>query len=73
MVEGKELGYNLDHHCDAGGSIVRKALQQLESTGYLTKKKQGRLMSDEGMKKVDRLATEIFKEIHTIPNLQRYA
>src|ERR687897_2299287 len=69
----KRIGYNLDHHKDAGGSIIRKALQQLESAGYLTKKREGRLMSDEGMKKIDRLATEIFKEIHTIPNLQRYA
>lgn len=67
------VGYNLDHHRDAGGSIIRKALQQLESAGYLTKKKQGRLMSDEGMKKVDRLATEIFRENLKIPNLQRYA
>ena len=69
----KRIGYNLDHHRDAGGSIIRKALQQLESAGYMTKKKGGRLMSDEGMKKIDRLTTEIFKEIHTIPNLQRYA
>lgn len=69
----KRIGYNLDHHRDAGGSIIRKALQQLESAGYMTKKKEGRLMSDEGTKKIDRLATEIFKEIHTIPDLQRYA
>ena len=69
----KRIGYNLDHHRDAGGSIIRKALQQLESGWISDQKEGGRLMSDEGMKKIDRLATEIFKEIHTIPNLQRYA
>jgi small subunit ribosomal protein S19e len=25
----KRIGYNLDHHKDAGGAIIRKALQQL--------------------------------------------
>jgi small subunit ribosomal protein S19e len=70
----KRVGYNLDHHKDAGGAIIRKALQQLEYTGYITKKKEGRLITEEGMKKVDRVATEIYKEIiKTIPGLERYA
>ncbi|MCC2649243.1 MAG: rps19e [Nitrososphaeraceae archaeon] len=51
-----------------------KALQQLESAGYITKKSKGRLMSDDGMKKIDRLATEIQNDIiKTEPELQRYA
>jgi small subunit ribosomal protein S19e len=70
----KRIGYNLDHHKDAGGAIIRKGLQQLESAGYITKKSKGRLMTDEGMKKIDRLATEIHNEIiKTAPELQRYA
>jgi small subunit ribosomal protein S19e len=70
----KRIGYNLDHHKDAGGAIIRKALQQLEYTGYITKKKKGRLITEEGMKKVDRVATEIYKEIiKTVPGLERYA
>jgi small subunit ribosomal protein S19e len=70
----KRIGYNLNHHKDAGGAIIRKALQQLESAGYITKKNKGRLMSDDGMKKIDRLATEIQNEIiKTEPELQRYA
>src|SRR5918998_6673839 len=70
----KRIGYNLDHHKDAGGAIIRKALQQLESAGYITKKSKGRLMSDDGMKKIDRLATEIQNDIiKTEPELQRYA
>jgi small subunit ribosomal protein S19e len=70
----KRIGYNLDHHRDAGGAIIRKALQQLESAGYITKKSKGRLMSEDGMKKIDRLATEIQNDIiKTEPELQRYA
>ena len=70
----KRIGYNLDHHKDAGGSIIRKGLQQLESAGYITKKNKGRLMTDDGTKKMDRLATEIHNEIiKTSPELQRYA
>ena len=70
----KQAGYNLAHHKDAGGAIIRKALQQLEVAGYVVKKGKGRLVSDEGMKKIDKLATEIYKEIiKTNPELQRYA
>ena len=36
----KRISYNLDHHKDAGGAIIRKALQQLESAGYIDKKEQ---------------------------------
>jgi small subunit ribosomal protein S19e len=70
----KRIGYNLDHHKDAGGAIIRKALQQLESAGYIDKKSKGRMISNEGMKRVDRLATEIFKEVcKENKNLNRYA
>jgi small subunit ribosomal protein S19e len=70
----KQAGYNLAHHKDAGGAIIRKALQQLEVAGYVVKKGRGRLVSDEGMKKIDKLATEIYKEIiKTNSELQRYA
>jgi small subunit ribosomal protein S19e len=71
----KKVGYNLAHHRDAGGAIVRKALQQLEASGYIIKvQSKGRLISSEGMKKMDRLATEIHKElVKTAPQLQRYA
>ena len=70
----KRIGYNLDHHKDAGGAIIRKALQQLESSGYVEKKGKGRMISNEGMKRVDRLATEILKETSKADkNLERYA
>jgi small subunit ribosomal protein S19e len=70
----KRIGYNLDHHKDAGGAIIRNALQQLEASGYVEKKSKGRSISIEGMKRVDRLATEIFKEISKLnKDLERYA
>ena len=70
----KSIGYYLDHHRDAGGAIIRRALQQLEMSGYIAKKNNGRIISNEGMKKVDRLATEIYKEFAgSRPGLQRYA
>jgi small subunit ribosomal protein S19e len=69
-----EIGYNLSHHKDAGGAVIRKALHQLEAAGYIVKKNKGRLISDEGMKRIDRLATEFYKEIiKSSPELQRYA
>ena len=71
----KQIGYNLSHHKDAGGAIIRKALHQLEASGYAVKVQgRGRIISSEGMKKMDRLATEIHKElIKVTPQLQRYA
>ena len=70
----KQIGYNLAHHRDAGGAIIRKALQQLQQAGYIVTKNRGRLISEEGMKKVDRIATELYDEmIKTSPELQRYA
>jgi small subunit ribosomal protein S19e len=71
----KKVGSYIAHHKDAGGAIVRKALQQLETSGYVVRVQgKGRLISSEGMKNMDRLATEIHKElIKVTPQLQRYA
>jgi small subunit ribosomal protein S19e len=71
----KQIGYNLAHHRNSGGAIIRKALHQLEASGYIVKVQgKGRVISSEGMKKMDRLATEIHKElVKTVPQLQRYA
>jgi small subunit ribosomal protein S19e len=41
------------------GSIVRKALQQLEKAGYIKKSKQGRLISPEGQAFLDDMSYEI--------------
>ena len=61
---GKPSGYGAAHHKDAGGAIIRNAIQGLEKLGYLEKvEKKGRVVSKQGMQKLDRLATEILKEM----------
>jgi len=71
----KKVGYSLAHHRDAGGAIIRKALQQLEDAGYVTKANgKGRILTQEGMKKLDSLGKQIHKELIKIsPALKRYA
>ena len=71
----KRVGYSLAHHRDAGGAIIRKALQQLEGAGYVTKVNgKGRILTQEGMKKLDSLGKEIHKELIKVsPELKRYA
>ena len=52
------------HHRDASGAIVRNAIYGLEKLGYLEKiEKKGRVVSKNGMQKLDRLATEILNEL----------
>ena len=61
---GKPSGYGAAHHKDAGGAIIRNAIQGLEKLDYLEKvKKKGRIVSKQGMQKLDRLSTEILKEL----------
>ena len=61
---GKPSGYGAAHHKDAGGAIIRNAVQGLEKLGYVEKiEKKGRVISKQGMQKLDRLATEILKEL----------
>lgn len=70
-----QLGYALAHHRDAAGAIIRKGLQQLEAAGYVTKVNgRGRILTKEGMKKLDGLGKQIHKELIKIsPELKRYA
>ncbi len=60
---GKPVGYGAAHHKDAGGAIIRNAMHGLEKLGYIEKIKKGRVISKQGMQKLDRLATEILKEL----------
>ncbi|MGH9909224.1 MAG: 30S ribosomal protein S19e [Nitrososphaerales archaeon] len=71
----KKLGYSFAHHRDAGGSVIRKALQQLETAGYIIKANgKGRIVTKEGMKKLDNLSKQIHKELVKVsPELKRYA
>jgi small subunit ribosomal protein S19e len=71
----KRVGYFPAHHRDSGGSSVRKAIQQLEASGLVTKlNKKGRILTSEGRALLDRLSTEIFEDlIKTNPSLARYS
>jgi small subunit ribosomal protein S19e len=60
----KEVGYSVGHHRDAGGSAVRKAIQQLEAAGLVAKQgKKGRILTGKGVSLVDRMSTEILREL----------
>lgn len=72
---GKPLGYGAAHHRDAGGAIIRNAVHGLEKLGYIEKvEKKGRVVTKQGMQKLDRLATEILKDLATSkPELKIYS
>ena len=72
---GRPVGYGAAHHKDAGGAIIRNAIHGLEKLGYVIKiEKKGRMLTKQGMKKLDVLATEILKEkIAEDPGLKIYS
>ena len=72
---GKAVGYGVASHRDAGGVIIRKAIHGLEKLGYVEKvEKKGRILSKKGTQKLDRLATEILKQLTTeTPHLKIYS
>lgn len=60
----KAVGYAFSHHRDAGGAVIRNAIQELEKLGYVEKVQgKGRVVSHQGMKKLDRLASDILDEL----------
>jgi len=73
---GGRLGRGMrpEHVRRGGGSIIRKALQQLEAAGLVAPdKNRGRILTNEGRKLVDESSTEIKKELEkTIPALKKY-
>ncbi len=72
---GKAVGYGNRDHRPAGGGIIRTAIQGLEKLGYVEKVTgKGRVVSKNGMKKLDRLATEILSQlISKTPQLKVYS
>ena len=72
---GKAVGYGAAKHRDSGGVIIRKAIQGLEKLGYIEKvEKKGRVLSKKGMQKLDRLATDILKQLAAeSPHLKIYS
>ncbi|MEM3622621.1 MAG: 30S ribosomal protein S19e [Candidatus Bathyarchaeia archaeon] len=70
----KDFGVKPEHVVKAGGSIIRKALQQLEAAGLIeTIKPQGRRMTKEGRKLLQDIAEEVGKElVKELPELEKY-
>jgi small subunit ribosomal protein S19e len=66
----KDFGVKPEHVVKAGGSIIRKALQQLEAAGLIeTSKPKGRRITREGRKLLQEIAEEVGKEL---PELEKY-
>lgn len=54
----KRRGVKPERHMPAGGSTIRKAIQELEKAGLLLKGKSGRTISPRGRKLLDEAAKE---------------
>lgn len=54
----KRNGVKPAHHAPAGGSTIRKAMQELEKAGLLSKEKAGRVLTPKGRKLLDAAAKE---------------
>ena len=63
-----------NHASKAGGSNIRKTLQQLETAGLIqTTRPQGRRISPKGRKLLQEVSDTVTKEIvKTIPELKKY-
>ena len=56
--------YAKAHHRKSGQSVIRKPLQQLEVAELVVKKSnQGRILTSKGLSLLDKLSTEIFRDI----------
>lgn len=63
-----------EHARKGAGCNIRKALQQLEVAGLVgTQKNEGRVLTREGRRALDKLATEIKEELEKkLPELKKY-
>lgn len=73
---GGRKGFNVkpNHAAKAGGSSIRKLLQQLEAAGLIqTVKPTGRRMTPKGRKLLQEVSETLHKElVKTIPELKKY-
>lgn len=69
----KNRGVKPEKFRKGSGSIVRKALQQLESAGFVRKTEEGRVVTPKGRSFLDKISAEIKKELEKdIPALAKY-
>ncbi len=55
----KNFGHSPEHHADASGAIIRKALQQMESAGLIEKAEKGRRITSKGQSLLEKTAGEL--------------
>lgn len=69
-----DRGAKPEHARKGSGAIVRKALQQLQTAGLVKPlRNEGRVVTSDGRRLLDRLATEIKRELEkTQPELKKY-
>jgi len=69
-----DRGVRPGHARKGGGSIIRKALQQLQAAGLVEPlRNRGRVVTSEGRRLLDRLSTEIKGNLEkTLPELKKY-
>jgi len=67
-------GAKPEHATKGSGSIVRNAIHQLQTAGFVKSyRTEGRIVTNEGRRLLDRLSTEIKKELEkTEPELAKY-
>lgn len=70
----KSRGVKPHHAAKSGGSVIRKALHQLETAGYVeTVKSKGRRVTPAGRKLLKELAQEVINDLSKEhPELQKY-
>jgi small subunit ribosomal protein S19e len=70
----KNFGVKPEHVVKAGGSNIRKVLQQLEAAGLVqTARPQGRIMTPKGRKLLQEVAEDLQKEmVKSVPELRKY-
>lgn len=71
---GKGFVVTPEHAFKSGGSIIRKALQQLEKAGFIeTGRPKGRRVTPQGRKLLQDLAGELSKDLlKETPELEKY-
>jgi small subunit ribosomal protein S19e len=69
----KRRGSKPPKFAKGSGSIIRKALQQLEKAGFVEKKDGGRVVTPKGRSFLDKAAAELKKELlNEISALEKY-
>ncbi len=69
----KAVAYNPKHQRDAGGSINRRILKELEQAALVAKTPKGRVLTPKGTALLDNLSKDIFKKLsQENPALARY-